>query len=342
MAVVSTQRDGIDGLPAGALLLVVGAGVGTLFATYWDDAWHTDLGRDSATIPPHLLLYGSVAVIGVVVAAWGLAALRRRSLMAVLRQPPLLLAATGGAVTLAAAPIDAAWHAVFGRDAVLWSPPHMLSIFGTLALIVGILAARRPGTRPWLAAAAGALLLGAAVMPVLEFETDVPQFPEVLYLPVLLAGGLFAAVGLRRLVPGPLPLVRAVGIYALLRLAVTVGLAGLGRSAPDLPLTVLGLAVVDLPWRTAAARYAGGAAGVALTALVASVVGLASVPAGAVAVVAVPVLVGLAAVLAAEAGWLPRLGGSALLLPVGGSVAFSPTPAGAHDPARDPRSRPSR
>jgi hypothetical protein len=49
-------------------------------------------------------------------------------------------------VTLAALPIDAAWHAAFGRDAVLWSPPHMLAIFGSLALLVGFLAAARPDT----------------------------------------------------------------------------------------------------------------------------------------------------------------------------------------------------
>jgi hypothetical protein len=195
-------------------------------------------------------------------------------------QPPLLLAATGGAVTLAAAPIDAAWHAAFGRDGVLWSPPHLLSILGTLALVVGILAGKGPGTHPGVRAAAGALLVGAAVMPVLEFETDVPQFNQALYLPALLAGGLFAAMVLRRVVPGPLPVVRALGAYVLLRLAITVGLTGLGRSTPDLPLAVLGLAGVDLPWRTAAARYLGGAAGVALTTLVASATGLANVPTG--------------------------------------------------------------
>jgi hypothetical protein len=70
------QSTGTVRLPA-SLLAVVVAGSAGLFATYWDDAWHTDLGRDQATIPPHLLLYGSVAVIGEVVAAWGLAALRR-------------------------------------------------------------------------------------------------------------------------------------------------------------------------------------------------------------------------------------------------------------------------
>src|SRR6266540_866671 len=125
----------------------------------------------------------------------------------------------------------------------------MLTVFGTLALIAGILAGARPGVRPWIPAAAGALLLGVTVTPVLEFETDVPQFNEALYLPVLLAGALLAAVVLRLAVPGPLPVVRAVGIYALLRLVITVGLAALGRSTPDLPLAILGLAAIDLPWR---------------------------------------------------------------------------------------------
>jgi hypothetical protein len=77
----------VAGLPAGLLAVVV-AGSSGLFATFWDDAWHTDLGRDQATIPPHLLLYASMATIGAVVAAWGLSARRRsRSLAAVLRQP---------------------------------------------------------------------------------------------------------------------------------------------------------------------------------------------------------------------------------------------------------------
>jgi hypothetical protein len=329
------QRRSITPLAPGILLLVVVAGAAALFATYWDDAWHTDLGRDDATIPPHLLLYGSVAVIGAVVAAWGLAALRRRrSLLAVLRQPPLLLAATGATVTLASAPIDAAWHAAFGRDAVLWSPPHLLGVFGTLVLLVGLLAGTRPGTRPWLPAAAGALLLGSAVVPVLEFETDVPQFSEALYLPVLLAGALLAAAVLRLLVPGPLPVVRVVGIYVLLRVAITIGLVGLGRSMPDLPLAILGLAAVDLPWRTATVRYVAGAAGVALTTWLASAAGLISVAAGAVAVVAVPALVAFAAVLLTTAGRVRPSVGAALILLLGITAAVWPGPAAAHDPGQ--------
>ncbi len=211
----------------------------------------------------------------------------------------------------------------------------MLTVFGTLALIAGILAGARPGVRPWIPAAAGALLLGVTVTPVLEFETDVPQFNEALYLPVLLAGALLAAVVLRLAVPGPLPVVRAVGIYALLRLVITVGLAALGRSTPDLPLAILGLAAIDLPWRTAPARYAAGAAAVSLTTWLASTVGLASVPAGAVAVVAVPLLVAFLAVLLAEHRRSPRFGGpTGILLLAVAAVALSPTRAAAHDPGQ--------
>jgi hypothetical protein len=318
----SASSAGIAWLPPRILVLVAVAGSAGLFATFWDDAWHTDLGRDQATIPPHLLLYGSVAVVGGIVVAWGLSA--------------LLLAAAGGTVTLAAMPIDVAWHAAFGRDAVLWSPPHMLAVFGSLALLVGILAGARPGTHRWVLAGLGALLLGSAVVPVLEFETDVPQFSEALYLPVLLAASLFAALILRQVLPGPLPVAGAVGIYVLLRVAITLGLEGLGRSTPDLPLAIVGLAAVDLPWRTAAARYSGGAAAVALTALVASATGLARVPAGAVAVVAVPALVVFLVVVAIQAGRLRRSPRPSvlLLLALALALALSPTPAGAHDPGQ--------
>jgi hypothetical protein len=316
---------------------VVVAGSAGLFATFWDDAWHTDLGRDQATIPPHLLLYASMATIGAVVAAWGLSALRRDwSPAAVWRQSPLLLAAAGGAVTLAALPIDAAWHNAFGRDAVLWSPPHMLAVFGSLALLVGFLGAERPDVPPWILTGLGALLLGSAVVPVLEFETDVPQFSETLYLPVLLAAALFAAMVLRQVIPGPLPVVRAVGIYVLVRVAITLGLVGLGRSTPDLPLAILGLAAVDLPWRTAATRYASGAAGVALILLAASAAGLASVDPGAVALVAVPGLVVFLVVVAAQIRWSSQIHGAPLLLVVlvAVAVALSPASADAHDPGQ--------
>ncbi|GAA0914119.1 hypothetical protein [Nonomuraea longicatena] len=303
--------------------LVLVAGLTSLFATYWDDAWHTDIGRDDALIPPHLLLFGSVAVVGVAVAAWGLAELRRTgSLVAVLKRPPLLIAAAGGVCTLASAPVDAAWHAVFGRDAVLWSPPHMLTVFGTLALLGGVFAAGAQAR--WIPPVCAALLLGVAVTAVLEFETDVPQFDERLYLPVLLVAALYAAALARALTPSAYTISGGVLLYLLIRLAVTGVLTLLGHTAPDLPLAVAGLAVMDLRWKRPLHAYAAGAAGVALTSALASATGLSSVPPDAVLVVAAAVVAGALAV---------RMRFAALLLAPLALLAV-PEQAVAHDPGQ--------
>jgi hypothetical protein len=61
--------------------------------------------------------------------------------------PPEACRRCGGTVTLAALPIDDAWHASFGRDAVLWSPAGRLP---------GRRTARRP---PWILTSLGALLV---------------------------------------------------------------------------------------------------------------------------------------------------------------------------------------
>ena len=98
-----------------------------LFGSYWDFAWHTDMGRDSFAIPPHLMLYGGAAFSGGVVGLWALKLyIKTKKLRAIFWEPSLALAVTGVVVTLVSAPIDHLWHEAYGRDAVAWSPPHML------------------------------------------------------------------------------------------------------------------------------------------------------------------------------------------------------------------------
>ena len=78
---------------------VLTGGAVALFATYWDEAWHTDIGRDSAWIAPHLLLYGAMAVAGSAIAAWGVRTWwTTRSLRTALRYQPVLVAGLGGGV----------------------------------------------------------------------------------------------------------------------------------------------------------------------------------------------------------------------------------------------------
>jgi hypothetical protein len=44
-------------------LVVAAGGVAAIFGLYWDDAWHTDVGRDTFFSRPHLLLYAGVSVL---------------------------------------------------------------------------------------------------------------------------------------------------------------------------------------------------------------------------------------------------------------------------------------
>jgi hypothetical protein len=336
MSVSKVNSLSITVSPAYGALAAAGGAV-SLFATYWDDAWHTDIGRDTALIPPHLALYGSVAVVGLVVLGWGLVALARtRSIRAALRQPGLLLAGLGGAATLAAAPLDALWHDAFGRDAVLWSPPHMLVVFASTTMAIGLLAGLRPTRHGIVEAALSAVVLGSALMTVLEYDTDVPQFSQILYLPVVLVSGLLTVAIIRALVARPYAVARGVAVYIGMRLIVVAVLILLGRSTPDLPVAVLGLAVADLPWRGHTARYGATGASVAALAWMASALGVASQPAAAVGVVAAPVIVvGVALVLATSWRTHP-VGATAAALMTGASMLMlGPVPeAIAHDPGQ--------
>lgn len=310
-----------------------------MFATYWDEAWHTDIGRDSAWIAPHLLLYGAMAVAGSAIAAWAVRTwLTTRSLRTALRYQPMLVASLGAAAALAAAPIDQVWHARFGRDAVLWSPPHMLVVFASSALIAGLIAGA-PNRRRAMRCAASILLFGNAIAVVFEYETDVPQFSEVLYLPIFLATGLAVAWVARTAVPVRAPVTITVVGYAVLRIGIAAALSMLGRTGPDLPVAVLGFALVDLPLPRMVQRYAAGAAGAAALAWAAAAAGLSSQSSDAVAVVAVPTIAAAAVVVVAGFG---RRGVAAAGAVVAAVVvaASPPAPAWAHDPGQGaPRGR---
>lgn len=271
--------------------VVAPAGLLAVFATYWDEAWHTDVGRDTAWSTPHLLLYGSVAVVGIGVAVWGLRVLVAfRSIRRTITELPLLAASLGALGALVAAPIDAAWHEGYGRDSVLFSPPHMLVVLASTALVLGVLAGL-PKPAGALRATAGVLLLANAVAVVFEYEADVPQFTEVLYLPLLLLTGLAAVWVVSDAVPRRFPVTTVVAGYAMLRLAIAAGLMALGRSTPDLPIAVLGLAAYDLPFRRTSYRLIAATAATSALALGASASGVASPITVDVAVVAIPLVV---------------------------------------------------
>lgn len=277
-------------MPKGLGSLVVVAGLLAVFATYWDEAWHTDIGRDSAWAAPHVLLYAAVAVVGFGIAVWGTKVLLATgSLRAAFGHSPLLAAGLGAIGALVAAPIDAGWHEAYGRDAVLWSPPHMLVVLASTALVLGVVTGL-PASAGGLRAAAGVLLLANAAAVVFEYEADVPQFSEVLYLPLLLGVGLATVWLVDQVVPLRVPATAVVLGYATLRMGISGGLLILGRSTPDLPIAVLGLAAYDLPFRRTS-RLLAAAALTSGLAWAASATSSASPIATDVAVSAAPVVV---------------------------------------------------
>lgn len=126
----------------------------------WDIQWHVEIGRDSLFIPPHLLVFA--AFIGGVVVVLALVAYE--SAQARLGQPPAHTARLGVLyaprpffgvligylLALLSALLDELWHRLFGIDATLWSPPHLLIMASTMfvdfSLMLGItISARRLG-----------------------------------------------------------------------------------------------------------------------------------------------------------------------------------------------------
>ncbi|WP_338675321.1 hypothetical protein V1460_21845 [Streptomyces sp. SCSIO 30461] len=101
-----------------------------------------------------------------------------------------------------------------------------------------------------------ALVLAASLAPVMEYESDVPQFSEVWFLPVAAGGVTLAVLLIRRFDPHPWAATRAALLVMGVRPLVVPVLALLGYSTPMVP-PVLGVAVAaDLARRRFASPWA--------------------------------------------------------------------------------------
>lgn len=236
-------------IPAWLLGPLLAAATAALAGGYWDDAWHTERGRDSFFIAPHIAIYGGISLAGAALSCWVLLAIRAQGVKATLRHRPLALALIAVGLTFASGPIDNAWHLAFGRDAVIWSPPHTLGIVGTaglgVALLVELFGTRANWAR-WARPVAGAFVLAALTFLVVEYETDVPQFDAVWYLPVL---GLTSALALaitRRVTLRPWAASEGALVHLAFVGAVSLLLFVLGFDTPKLPLLVAPALVLDV------------------------------------------------------------------------------------------------
>jgi hypothetical protein len=113
---------------------------------HWDISWHSSIGRDSFWTPAHMAIYLGGALSGL---AFGYiilhttfaknSPLRESSVKIWGFRAPLgaFIAAWGGITMLTSAPFDNWWHAAYGLDVKILSPPHVILFAGIYAIILG-------------------------------------------------------------------------------------------------------------------------------------------------------------------------------------------------------------
>jgi hypothetical protein len=129
------QPSNVTGLRPVVAVTAISSGLIFTTAGLWDEVWHRKyggFGRDFLW-PPHLLLYGSVALISLI-AVIGLLAIALRGTggwRERFRQEPLLgVIALVSSYLVLAAPSDELWHRLYGQDLSAWSLPHVMLVTG--------------------------------------------------------------------------------------------------------------------------------------------------------------------------------------------------------------------
>ena len=252
----------------GAWLLLLGA-----ISTYWDIATHIDVGRERFLTPAHIGIYSSVLISAVAIALSGLADHFRGgdSFFAALRhpfkhlRPGIGIAGAGMLTTLVAAPLDNAWHEIYGIDVTIWSPPHLLAIFGIAAATLGQAALVSPavgGRDRFVYPVLLAAFLTTLLVTTGEFEFNAPQY-RIAYHPIILAAAsalVFTMAAGRRW--------RATNVslwFQVVRVASVLFLLAMGRSLTFVPVLVPAALIADVLSR--AGRRRGALMGVAVAAV---------------------------------------------------------------------------
>jgi hypothetical protein len=171
-SVVTIRTVGLAGLLFAKML--GGWGLG------WDIRWHLLIGRDSFSIPPHVLTYLGVALgaalsLGILAyETWSSPDAPGTVRVAGLRGTRgFHLAWWGMALTILAAPLDDLWHRLFGIDVTLWSPPHLLGLAGAQVNTLGcLLIALELGRLDGRSHAAALLLGGTLLLGVFHIVVD--------------------------------------------------------------------------------------------------------------------------------------------------------------------------
>jgi hypothetical protein len=281
-----TGAAALTGLPAwsaAGLTVLLGSLVVAYGGVLWDVAWHLDVGRDEFLLsPPHVYLL--VGLSGILLAGAVSTALATRQRAPVgwrVRRWTVPLGAAGllaaGVLAMAGYWVDELWHAVYGLDVTMWSPPHLTmisaAVFSPLAGWL-LLAEPGPGAGNAFVRRHGRPLLAAVVLVALsawqlEFDLGVPFWQQA-FQPLLVAAAAGFALVLARTVVGPGGALLVVAHFLVARAAGAAVTAGAwGLSMPRFPL-YLGAAVgvevafhLTRRWASPLRRWVAAGAGVA-------------------------------------------------------------------------------
>ncbi len=126
------------------MLAITSAAIGAA----WDVSWHRTIGRDTFWTPAHMAIYACGAIAAVICGYLIFATtfgksekLKAVSVNVLGFRAPLgaFIAAWGGIAMMVSAPFDNWWHAAYGLDVKIVSPPHTLLILGIRAVAVGVM-----------------------------------------------------------------------------------------------------------------------------------------------------------------------------------------------------------
>jgi hypothetical protein len=235
-------------------ILAVGSVAGWL-GVYWDIAWHIDIGRDSFFSPPHIFIYAFMLVV-LTMSLYGLLRDQRDTpfhlkIGRTRLHPGVLIVAVGAMLVLFFAPADDLWHRVFGPDATLWGPMHLIGLLGfTMATFGGLLSSwlerslnsKRQRLLSLTTLFFAIVLLGWTMLYLAEFEYGIQFFPMFWYSLLLTGLPTFALVLIAKLNPFPWGATLTAFFFSVLRLLLSAFLMTTayfnlaGDNRPHIPL----------------------------------------------------------------------------------------------------------
>lgn len=148
-AAIINQPD-VNKSKAGIRLYIYGVAIAALFSAVgvlWDISWHASVGRDKFLSPPHILIYlgaifgGLFSGIQIIRNSFFSPKEVRESLVKVwgvfYSSLGSMFCIWGAIAMLTSAPFDNWWHAAYGLDVKVFSPPHSLLLTGIFFLEFG-------------------------------------------------------------------------------------------------------------------------------------------------------------------------------------------------------------